>query len=153
MRRALELGVDFLLHRILRHQRLPGRGMALIRLRSGAADLAPGDALNKHKHVGAILQAAVADALFDSPLPEDLHRADPAAARLWMVGRGRAFLHHHAIHAEAMQQQRHGQAHRATTHDEDSGVLLVSHGAVPRQGRWRSRSGSGVRRPPGGHSE
>ena len=102
--RFLDDAQDFLLDRVLRDQALPCRGMADIRLRAGAAVLVSRDAVEEHEHVGIFLQAAVADRGLDPPLPEDLHGADPAAARLRMIGRGRALLDHHAVDAEAVKQ-------------------------------------------------
>src|SRR3954469_15987612 len=99
--------------------------MALIWFRPGAADLTAGDALDENEHVGAVLQAAVPDALLDPPLAEDLHGADPAAARLRMVRRRRALFGDHAIDAEAVQQQRHGKADRPAADDEDRRAVRI----------------------------
>src|SRR5262249_41362585 len=69
--RMLDGAIDLLLDRVLRHQALPGRRLAEVGLGSRAADLATGDALDLHEHVGVVLQAAVADRLLDAPLAED----------------------------------------------------------------------------------
>ena len=87
--RMLDDLVDFLFDRVLRHQRFPRRRLAEIGLGTGTADLAAGNAFDLDEHVGVVLQPAIADRLLDPPLPEDLHGADPAAARFRMIGRGR----------------------------------------------------------------
>src|ERR1700681_4241807 len=92
--------------------------MSDIRLGAGAAELMSRDTVEEHEHVGVVLQAAVADRGLDPPLPEDLHGADPAAARLRMIGCGRALLDHYAVDTEAVEQQRHGEADRATAGNE-----------------------------------
>jgi hypothetical protein len=117
--RMLDDAIDLLLDRVLRHQALPGRRLAEVGLGPGAADLAACNALDLDEDVGIILQAAVADALLDSPLAEDLHGAHPAAARLGMIGRGRALLDDHRVDAEAIEQQAHRQPDRAAADDED----------------------------------
>ncbi|MGY3192471.1 hypothetical protein ACVIWU_001837 [Bradyrhizobium sp. USDA 4509] len=109
---------DFLLDGVLGDQALPGGRMADIRFGPGAAELVSRDAVEEHEHVGIVLQAAVADRLLDSPLPEDLHGADPAAARLGMIRRRRALLDHHAVDAEAIEQQRHRKADRPAAGNE-----------------------------------
>ncbi len=117
--RMLDDAIDLLLDGVLRHQALPGRRLAEIGLGPRAADLAPGDAFDLDEHVGIVLQAALADALLDAPLAEDLHGAHPAAARLGMVGRGRAFLDDHRVDAEAVEQQAHRQPDRPAADDQD----------------------------------
>src|SRR6202012_3230930 len=61
---------------------------------------------------------AVADRLLDPPLPEDLHGADPAAARFRMVGGGRRLLDDDGVDAEAIEQQPHREPDRPAAHDE-----------------------------------
>ena len=116
--RFLDDAEDFLLDRILRDQALPRRGMSDIRLGTGAAEFMSRDAVEEHEHVGVFLQAAVADRGLDPPLPEYLHGADPAAARLRMIGCRRALLDHHAVDAEAVEQQRHRKPDRAAAGNE-----------------------------------
>ena len=111
--------IDLLLYRILRDQGFPSRGLAEIGLGTRAADLAAGDAFDLHKHVGGILQTTIADRLLDAPLAEDFHGADPAAARLWMVGRGRALLDNDGVDAEAIEQQPHREPHRPAADDHN----------------------------------
>ena len=94
---------------VLGDQAFPGRRVAFVRFRPGAADFPPGDALDEHEHVGPVLQATIADTLLDTPLTEQLHGADPAAARLRMIGGGRTALDHDAVDPKTLQQQRHGQ--------------------------------------------
>src|SRR5262249_29119233 len=71
--------------------------------------------------VGMILQAAVADLVLDAPLPENLHCANPAAARFGVIGCGRALLDDDGVNAEAIKQKAHREPDRSAADDEDRG--------------------------------
>ena len=146
--RMLDDAVDLLLDRVLGDQALPGRRLAEIGFGPRAADLAAGDALDLDEHVGVVLQAAVADALLDPPLPEDLHGAHPAAARLGMVGRGRAFLDDQRVDAETVEQQPHRQANRSAAHDQYRRPARRFHGVAHARSSLSLSSGEVCARHP-----
>jgi len=84
-----------------------------------AAEFMTRHVLDEHEHIRRIRQAPGANLVLDAPLPEQFHGANPAPARLRVVGGSRRLLDHYAVDLVPMKQQPHGKADGAATDDDD----------------------------------